>query len=329
MALFAFLRPDDGNFNFMWNYYGLCHFIGRFFCLHTCLHPMLLTLFGYFKSRLYFRLSQSSRLKNLKRAIECSIIFSFFVSVAIVGICDSGPHEIHGLKSCAVTSEYMFMMYSIGGILFFSINGGLIIIFYEFRNLEHESIPSLSYQTQLNLSIVPLMILTTTLVYLIQLLQLLDFGNQRSTIFLYHVYAFDNLINSFFMYKSIYGKKSFNNFYNREFDLSFSQDSSCEPMVMPRFSSVFWVSLPGAHPVQVSTEILDRFDLWENVIENKERLKQIQKYQKRGMLSYLNQTFKNPDTFVEDLKNATEIVFSPAMHTIALDSRRRENFLVE
>lgn len=309
MAPVGMVRPEDGIFIFSWTNTLLCHLLGRFYCFYCSFQPLLITVFSYYKTKVYTELATSSDvfLRRLRWIMKIALFVSFCDMIFIVGLCNSGPAENVGVRTCATIDTPLIFLFCIGGFLFVSINGACILIFCKFRNLaeERRQIENLEYQLRLNTYMFPLMHSSTIAIYLAQLyIQVIAPNNEHMIKVWYHLIALDQLLNSYLMYLCLFGK-GFGGFIP-ELDWSVDDSSVCNhvvPAYGKTLDSEIWVSFPGAHPMLVTEEVVYEMDLWDHVITNERRLKQIELYRKRGHVAALFQCCITPQDFVFEINN--------------------------
>jgi len=310
MALVGMVRPEDGIFIFSWTNKLLCHLLGRFYCFYCSFQPLLITVFSYYKTEVYTELATSSNvfLRRLRWIMKVALFVAFCDAMFIVGMCNSGPAENLGVRTCAILDTPVIILFGLGGFLFLAINGACILIFWKFRNLaeERREIENLEYQIRLNMYMFPLMHSSTTVIYTSQLyMQFIHPDNEHMITVWYHLIVLDQLLNSYLMYLCLFGK-GFGGFIP---DLEWSLDDSpsvCNHTVTAygkTLDAEIWISFAGAHPMLVSEEVVNEMDLWDHVITNERRLKQIKKYRKRGHIASLFQCCITPQDFVFELNN--------------------------
>jgi len=310
MALVGMVRPEDGIFIFSWSNTLLCHLLGRFYCFYCSFQPLLITVFSYYKTQVYTELATSSNvfLRRLRWMMKLALFVAFCDMLSIVGMCNSGPaFSDVGVRTCALVDTPVLILFSLGGFLFLVINGACILIFWKYRNLaeERREIENLEYQLRLNMYMFPLMHSSTIVIYGSQIyMQLIAPDNEQMITFWYHLIALDQLLNSYLMYLCLFGK-GFGGFIP-DLDWSVDDSSVCNhtvPAYGKTLDAEIWISFAGAHPMLVTEEVVNEMDLWDHVITNERRLKQIKLYRKRGHIASLFHCCITPQDFVFEMNN--------------------------
>lgn len=301
---------SDSIFNTPW----ICSVTGGYLHNITAVMGFLITVFGFTKVKIYLTLTTDSTFcmhcsyKLLKAII---LIYGAAVLTRIL-LTDAGPVEIEGMYLCSNpdVSSLETLMIIIIILSFICTNSAFIIIFYKFRNLQHDSIPGLSSQMNSNLFIIPFIFITTVVlaVFTILFAALTKGSNDYSPTYYLYSSIIDNLLNNMVMYWNLFGTFESGDFLDDTFHFDDHLDSGSTSS--SRFAMVseddylppyLWICFPGAHPLKVKSNIVVDNDLEEYIIFEAKRLKQIRRYRRRGFVKSLQCCCESLEEMINEL----------------------------
>jgi len=285
----------------LWSYWDsdvLCHFSGKYFAVIFTFHHILITLFSYYKVQLYDELSRG-RIHYFKyiSAFGSSGIFMWCLTLVVqLIVSDTGPAYSNGTKVCFLTNE---LYYATGALSFFFLvllNSMFIAVICIFGDETEFDIPELQYQTRMNRTIVPLIWSSSVFAYIIFLVMAANIGNNGVWI-LFWSFG-DNVLNSIVMYWAIFGMSQNTDFLDTNqaevyMNCSFSESletelgSDTSDTTYKLDQDFYWISLPGAHPIKVTRQLVIENDLTLYIVSKRKHLKQIRLYRKRGFVPSL------------------------------------------
>lgn len=279
----------------------LCHILGRHSCIQMLGLAYLLSLFNYYKTRLYIHLAEeSSALRKREKYLKAAMIMMPFLLLVYLALCDSGRVEdLWGNESCVKESVYSLAPPLMFAFIFFASNIYMMTIFFRYERLRHESIPQLEFQMKLNARVVPIMFITTSIVYAAQICYTPGICPYASIWVgeLHYVLLLDSFLNTYIMYRSLFYTMNRNSNFiwpsgddvgyahseiefvdNSDDFFNFSEDPVEDEL---------WVALPGAHPIKCSFQLIIQESLVDYVVTNEKRLRQIERYERRGFIPSL------------------------------------------
>ena len=116
----------------------------------------MVSLFGFFKCKLYFALSGENkcyrcidRILTIMFIIYGALIFVMFIMI------DSGPNVDDGIRTCFTLSMLNFYFQLLSSFLYITLNIVMIIMFYLMKNVRDDLIPGLQNQMLMNFYVIP------------------------------------------------------------------------------------------------------------------------------------------------------------------------------
>ena len=141
----------------------------------NCADLVLNEVFTYYKMILYGELATKN--KQLMLGLTWSIFMTFFVWIVVIILLvittSSGNYQYQGFKVCNQPNAYYAAAKVLNMLIFLLLNGIMIGIFWFYRNLRGSqaslNIPGLQIQMQLNLTVVPIIYISTIVFHMVNL----------------------------------------------------------------------------------------------------------------------------------------------------------------
>lgn len=189
-----------------WENAALCHFYGRTATILGMASLVIPTLFGYLKIFTYVEIvGKEGALQKQVLVLRYTIVLWIFVCFLNVFFTDSSRQVIEGVQLCFQYPP----LFCVGAttVLWLGINGFILYVCFQYRDLRNSSIPHLEHQMHLNLYVIPFIFFTTFIARLVGVCN--DSDNMTLVLFLRMMpKMLDDFLNSWVMYWFLFGTKS-------------------------------------------------------------------------------------------------------------------------
>jgi len=252
----------------------------------------------------------------------------FVISGIVFVVCyDHGPNMEYGFKNCGQANTASHIFISVYVILYLVINGILVHTFFKYRQFSYQSIPGVPVQFQLNFIVSTSLFLSSIISGFIGTLwRAFDISENYVSAHLLGQeleFLFHSVLMYAFVFSHIQSEEGFWNSESEEISsISFSDDihSNSTNIVTEGLEEEFrWLSFPGGHPMLCDISTIRENDLEDFIILKKKKLRQIKKYQNRGLhIPSLFQFVRSTNELIESMDSMGILTDAAEMSRISV-----------
>jgi len=297
--------------NFLYDNNLICTLWGKFHAVIYSISHFLVTIFSAYKAEIYFQLVWKR--KWLTHGFKILILVGVIPVVAVMILWPAGQAHKSGYRVCLKLNGAATILWKIILAHWFCVNLAMNLIFWCYQKLPDDAFPSLEHQLMINRRLIPIMFMSSLLILVamsvaknITRTDWLIFALQSSNLL-------DIFLNNVVMYYTLFGHVGF---IEREIEMqrrleytaemNSKQDVDVQVMIDRELGDQLqghvYISLPGMHPIRVSLELIEEYEMHEYIITKKKILRQIKKYQKRGIIPSLCHTCNTSDELLEQIE---------------------------
>jgi len=225
----------------------------------------------------------------------------------------AGQAHKSGYKVCLKLNGAATILWQIILAHWFCVNLAMNLIFWCFQKLPDDAFPSLEHQLMINRRMIPIMFMSSLLI-LVAMSLAKDVTRKDWLLFAFQSSnLLDIFLNNVVMYYTLFGHVGF---IEREIDvqrrleytaeMNSKRDEDVKVMIDRELGDQLqghvYISLPGMHPIRVSLELIEEYEMHEYIITNKKILRQIKKYKRRGIIPSLCHTCNTSDELLEQIE---------------------------
>jgi len=253
-----------------------CIIHGKVTACFAVLPSFLVTLFSLSKARIYFEVHN----RYFWRLFSSSVWAGVLPCIGYILTVQTGQTQRDGHPNCMRSEDISSALLIIYLCHWLVVNFAMMFLFWWYVDLLHDSFPSLDHQLYINRILLPLVFFTSVGLLVILIIVLNVSVSLEVLLFVgYFAHLVDQSLNNFLMYHTIFGHITY---LKREEEIqhglelvrnhSLRDEDNQNIQIgveMDEFTlGVYWVDLPGIHPIQLTHEIVNQFDLWDWVVDD-------------------------------------------------------------